>query len=51
MRKPRSKIYICIGVPYDGIKLRLADKGTIEFKVRNFKGYYDQQMNWIDTNA
>jgi len=51
MKKPKSKMYKCIGGPYDGLKLLLVDTGTIEFKVGNFKGYYNQQMNWIDTNG
>ena len=49
MRKPRSVLFLCKGGPYDGLKLRLVDSGTIEFKVGKFKGYYNQQMNWIDT--
>ena len=51
MKKPKSKMYKCIGGPYDGLKLLLVDTGTIEFKVGNFKGNYNQQMNWIDTNG
>ena len=44
-------MYICIGGPYSGKKLKLVYTGTIEFKVRNFKGYYDREMNWVNTNG
>ena len=51
MRKPRSKMCMCWGGPYDGIKLLLTDTGTLEFKIGKFKGYYDQQMKWVNTNG
>ena len=51
MRKPRSVLFLCKGGPYDGIKLRLVDSGTIGFRVGKFKGYYDYFMKWIDTNG
>lgn len=41
--------YNCKGVPYDGMTVLLWLDGILEFKVRNFKGYYDQQMNWVST--
>jgi len=57
MKKPKSKMYKWIGGPYDGLKLLLVDSGTIEFKVGNFKGYYNNlmyhndQMKWVNTNG
>lgn len=51
MKKPKSKMYKCDGGPYDGIKLLLVASGTLEFKVGKFKGYYNQQMKWVNTNG
>lgn len=43
--------YKCNGGPYDGLTILLELRGTLEFKLGGFKGYYDQQMNWVDTNG
>lgn len=43
--------YKCIGGPFDGSIILLDYPGTLEFFCNGFKGYYDREMNWVNTNG
>lgn len=49
MRKGKTTLMIFKGGPFDGKKKRMETCGTFEFRLGEFKGYYDASNKWIST--